>query len=88
MQPDPEDRYTEAEPANSRSALPLIIGGILLVIGVAVWFIFSGEESEPAPPPPAPEKPAVEVQEPEPELPPAPDIPERNPPCRKSPTNL
>ena len=79
MQPDPEDRYTEAEPANSRSALPLIIGGILLVIGVAVWFIFSGEESEPAPPPPAPEKPAVEVQEPEPELPPAPDIPEPEP---------
>ena len=71
MQPDPEDRYTEAKPQNS-GGLPTtaIAIGVLVIAAVIGWVMFSGD---PEPPPPAPEP------DPEPELPPAPDIPEPEP---------
>ena len=79
MQPDPEDRYTDAEPRSS-SGLPttVIAIGVLVIVGIIGWVVFSGDQE---PPPPAPEPPPVVAPEPEPqpELPPAPDIPEPEP---------
>jgi len=78
MQPDPEDRYTDAEPDGGGVPTIAIAIGVLVVAGIAAWFLWGGD---PEPPPPAPEPtPVVEPEpEPEPELPPAPDIPEPEP---------
>ena len=80
MQPDPEDRYTDAEQRSSSGGLPttVIAVGVLVIVGIIGWVVFSGD---PEPPPPAPEPPPVVAPEPEPqpELPPAPDIPEPEP---------
>ena len=78
MQPDPEDRYTDAKPQNS-GGLPTtaIAIGVLVIAAVIGWVMFSGD---PEPPPPAPEPPVAATEpDPEPELPPAPDIPEPEP---------
>ncbi len=79
MQPDPEDRYTDAEPRSSKGMPTGVIAvGVIIVAGILGWVFFGGE---PEAPPPAPEPPPVVAPEPEPEpeLPPAPDIPDPEP---------
>jgi hypothetical protein len=77
MQPDPEDRYTEAHGKSSGLPLGLMIGVVVILAGLAIWYF---GRSEPAPPPaPEPAPAVVPALPPEPEQPPAPDIPEPEP---------
>ena len=76
MQTDPEDRYIEATSKSSGLPLGLMIGAVVIIAGIAIWYF---NRSEPLAPPPEPAPVVVPAAPPEPELPPAPDIPEPAP---------
>jgi hypothetical protein len=73
LQIDPQDRLTERQTQGGLN--PMLILGVIALIGViAVVYFLTGRDSEPTPPPPPPV-----MVEPTPALPPAPDIPEPEP---------